>query len=106
MIGRPMAGCRDVVGGQHQDARFELGFERQRQVDGHLVAVEVGVERRADQRVQRMALPSTSTGSKAWMPRRCSVGARFRSTGWSCDDLLQDVPDLRALPSRVSSWRS
>ena len=29
-----------------------------------------------------MALPSTSTGSKAWMPMRCSVGARFSSTGW------------------------
>ena len=31
----------------------------------------------------RIALPSTSTGSNAWMPRRCSVGARFSSTGWS-----------------------
>src|ERR1044071_7835161 len=30
-----------------------------------------------------MALPSTSRGSKAWMPRRCSVGARFRKTGCS-----------------------
>ena len=31
----------------------------------------------------RIAFPSTSTGSKAWIPRRWSVGARFRSTGWS-----------------------
>src|SRR5215203_5726474 len=31
----------------------------------------------------RMALPSTSTGSNAWMPRRWSVGARLSSTGWS-----------------------
>ena len=30
-----------------------------------------------------MALPSTRTGSKAWMPRRCRVGARLRSTGCS-----------------------
>src|SRR5215213_6630218 len=30
-----------------------------------------------------IALPSTSTGSKAWMPRRWRVGARFRSTGCS-----------------------
>ena len=30
-----------------------------------------------------MALPSMSTGSNAWMPRRWSVGARFRSTGCS-----------------------
>ena len=30
-----------------------------------------------------MALPSTSSGSKAWMPRRCSVGARLSNTGCS-----------------------
>jgi hypothetical protein len=30
-----------------------------------------------------IALPSTSTGSKAWMPRRCRVGARLSSTGCS-----------------------
>ena len=30
-----------------------------------------------------MALPSISWGSKAWMPRRCSVGARLSSTGCS-----------------------
>ena len=29
----------------------------------------------------RMALPSTSLGSNAWMPSRCSVGARLSSTG-------------------------
>src|SRR5690606_41604372 len=29
-----------------------------------------------------MALPSTSVGWKACIPRRCSVGARLRSTGW------------------------
>ena len=31
----------------------------------------------------RMALPSTRIGSKAWMPRRCRVGARLSMTGWS-----------------------
>ena len=30
----------------------------------------------------RMASPSMSTGSKAWIERRCSVGARLSSTGW------------------------
>ena len=29
-----------------------------------------------------IARPSTKTGSNAWMPRRCSVGARFNRTGW------------------------
>ena len=30
-----------------------------------------------------IALPSTSTGSNAWMPSRCRVGARLSSTGCS-----------------------
>ncbi len=30
-----------------------------------------------------IALPSISTGSKAWMPKRCRVGARFSITGCS-----------------------
>ena len=30
----------------------------------------------------RIAFPSTSVGSNAWMPIRCSVGARFSNTGW------------------------
>ena len=30
----------------------------------------------------RIAFPSIKVGSNAWMPIRCSVGARLRSTGW------------------------
>ena len=41
-----------------------------------------------------MALPSTRIGSKAWMPSRCSVGARLRKIGCSLDDFLEEVPDL------------
>ena len=39
---------QDVVGRHHQHARFQLRFQRQRNVHGHLVAVEVGVESGAD----------------------------------------------------------
>lgn len=34
---------QDVVGGHHQRTRFQLGFQRQRYVNGHLVTIEVGV---------------------------------------------------------------
>ena len=44
-------GRQNVVRGQHQHAGFNLRFRRQRNVHGHLVAVEVRVERGADQRV-------------------------------------------------------
>src|SRR6266699_3448698 len=55
---RAVGGVQDVVGRHHQHARFELRLERQRHVHGHLVAVEIGVERRANQRMQldRLAL--------------------------------------------------
>ena len=32
---------------------------------------------------KRIALPPTNTGSKAWIPKRCRVGARFNITGCS-----------------------
>ena len=42
----------DVVGRHHQCASFKLCLNRQRYVYRHLVAIEVGVEGGADQRVQ------------------------------------------------------
>src|SRR5262249_19046760 len=43
--------AEDVVGGHHEHGRFDLGLDGQRQVDGHLVAIEVGIESLADQRM-------------------------------------------------------
>jgi hypothetical protein len=51
-------------------------------VDGHLIAVEVGVVSRADERMDANGLAFDRSGSKAWIERRCSVGARFSKTGW------------------------
>ena len=47
-----VGGRQDVVGRHHQNARFQLRFERQRNVHGHLVAVEVGIEGGAYQRMK------------------------------------------------------
>jgi hypothetical protein len=44
--------AEDVVGAHHQHAGLHLRLHGQRHVHGHLVAVEVGVEGGADQRVQ------------------------------------------------------
>ena len=52
MIGLTARGREDVVRAHHEHARFHLRFDRERHVHRHLVAVEVGVEGRADQRVQ------------------------------------------------------
>ncbi len=49
--GLPSAGFRMLLVDSIRIARLGLRLGRQRQVHGHLVAVEVGVERRADERV-------------------------------------------------------
>ena len=88
---------QDVVGRHHQHARLELGFQRQRHVDRHLVAVEVGVEGGADQRMEldRLALDQhrlERLDAQPMQGRRAVEQHRMLA-----DDLLEDVPDLRPL---------
>ena len=55
---------QDVVRGEHEHARFHLRFGRQRDVDGHLVAVKVSVEGGADQRMDLDGLAFNQHGLK------------------------------------------
>src|SRR5450631_576436 len=48
-----------------------------------------------------MALPSINTGSNAWMPRRCRVGARFNNTG--CSRITSSRMSHTSGPSRSTS---
>ncbi len=92
-----VGGRQDVVRRHHQGARLELRLDGQRHVHGHLVAVEVRVERRADQGVQlnRLALDQhrlERLDAEA-VQGRCAV----QEHGMLADDLLEDVPHLRSL---------
>jgi hypothetical protein len=94
-----------IVGRQHQGAGFHLRFERQRDVHGHLVAVEVGVERHADQRVQlnRLAFDQhrlESLDAETVQRRRTVQHDRMFA-----DHLFEDVPHFRHFLSRPASWR-
>ena len=105
MIGSPLRGQQHVVRGQHQRARFHLRLERQRHVHGHLVAVEVGVERRADQRVQldRLAFDQhrlERLDAEAVQRRRAVQHHRVLA-----DHLFEDVPHDRLLRSRPCASR-
>ena len=84
----------DVVRREHEHAGLGLRLRRQRQMDGHLVAVEVGVERVADERVHLDRLALDEHGLERLdaqaVQRRCAV-EQHRMLG---DDLLEDVPDL------------
>ena len=89
--------AEDVVRRHHQRRGFDLGFDRQRQVDRHLVAVEVGVEALTDQRVNLDRVPFHQDRLERLNPdavqRRCPV----QQHGVILDHLVQDVPDLFVL---------
>ncbi len=90
-------GMQDVVRRHHQHARFELRFERQRNVHGHLVAVEVGVEGSTNQRVKLDRL----TLDQLWLERLDAEPVQRRRAvqhhRMLADDLVEDVPDFRLL---------
>ena len=84
-----------VVCRQHEDTRLGLCFGGQGQVNRHLVTVEVGVERGADQRVQLNCLALDQhrlEGLNAeTVERRCSV----EEHRVFLDDVVENVPHLR-----------
>ena len=97
MIGSPFAGERMLFEDEHQRPRLHLRLERQRHVNGHLVAVEVGVERRADERMEldRLALDELRLerlDAQAVQRRRAVEEHRVLA-----DHLVEDVPHHRRL---------
>ena len=89
-----LAGCRraQVVRREHEHAGLGLSPAGQRHVDRHLVAVEVGVEGRADQRVQVDSLALDQHRLKGLdgqtVQGRCTVEQHDAAV----DDLFEDIP--------------
>ena len=92
-----VGGVQDVVGRHHQHARFELRFERQRNVDGHLIAVEVGVEGRADERMQLDRLALDQHRLERLDAEAVERGRAVEHDRMFADHLVEDVPNLRLL---------
>ena len=90
-------GREDVVGGHHQRARFELGFQGQRHVHRHLVTVEVGVERRAHQRVQLDRLTFNQHRLERLDAQTVERGRPVQHHRVLADHLGEDVPHLGGL---------
>jgi len=67
----------------HHLSGLSYGSFGERNMHCHLVAIKIGIEAVQTKGWSWIALPSISTGSKAWMLNRCKVGARFSNTGWS-----------------------
>ena len=94
----PVLGVQDVVGGQHEHAGFGLGFHGQRYVHGHLVAVEVGVEGGADQRMQLDGAALHQHRLKGLDAQTVQGGSAVQQHGMLVDHVLQHVPHLGTHP--------
>ena len=89
---------QDVVRGQHEQPRLGLGLRGEREVDGHLVTVEVRVERRAHERVDLDGLALDEHGLEGLDAEAVQRGSTVQEDRVLLDDLLENVPDLRARP--------
>ena len=85
---------QDVVGRHHQHARLKLRFQRQGHVHGHLVAVEVGVEGRADERMQLDRLALDQHGLERLNAEAVQRGRAVQHDRVFANDLVEDVPNL------------
>ena len=97
MIGLPLRRRQDVVGRHHEGAGLDLRLDRQRHVDRHLVAVEVGVVGRADERMELDGLALDEhrlerLDAEAVQRRRAVQEHRVLA-----DHLVEDVPHLGTL---------
>ena len=91
-----MGRAQHVVGRQHEDAGLGLRLGRQRQVDRHLVAVEVGVERRADERVDLDGLALDEHRLEGLDAEAVQRGRTVQEHRVLLDDVLEHVPHLGA----------
>ena len=95
---RLAAGRREnVVGGHHEDARFELRLQRQGHVHRHLVAVEVRVEGRANQRMKLDRLTLDEHRLERLNAQTVQRRRPVEKHRVLANHLFQDIPDLGAL---------
>ena len=95
---RPAAGrAEDVVGGHHEQARLQLGFDGQRHVNGHLVAVEVGVIGGADQGVDADGLAFDELGFEGLHREPVQGGGAVEQHRMAAGHFFENVPNLGGL---------
>ncbi len=87
----------DVVRAHHEHAGFHLRLDRKRHVDGHLVTVEVGVERRANERVKLNGLAFDEHRLERLNAETVERRRAVQKNRVLADDFLENVEDLGAL---------
>ena len=95
--GRPLAGDQDVAGRHHQDVGLELRLRRKRHVHSHLIAVEVGVIGRTDERVNLDRLALDQYGFKGLDTEAVKSGRTIQEHRVLLDHGFESVPHLGGL---------
>src|SRR5690606_33004634 len=93
-VGTAVRRREQVVAGEHLEPRFGLGVDGQRHVDRHLVAVEVGVEGLADQRVELDGLTLDEDRLERLDAEAVERGSAVEEDHLVGDHLFERVPDL------------
>ncbi len=85
---------QDVVGGHHQHPRLDLRLQRQRHMNRHLIAVEVGIERRAHEGMQLDRLAFDQHRLEGLDTETVQRRGPVQHHRMFPDHPLEDVPDL------------
>ena len=85
----------DVVGGHHQSTRFELRFQRQRNMHRHLISVKVSVVCRADQRVQLNGLAFNKHRLECLNTQTVKCRCAVQQHWVLANDISKNIPDFR-----------
>ena len=82
------------MGAHHQRVSFHLGFDRQGQVNGHLVTVEVRIETFADQGVQVDGIAFDECWFEGLDTHAVERRVSVQKHGVVADDLFEDIPNF------------
>ena len=96
-IGWPARRRKQVVRREHQNARFDLCLGRKRNVHRHLVAVEVGVECRTDERVDLDRLTLDQHRLESLDTKTVKRRSTVQKNRMLANDFFENVPNDRLL---------
>ena len=85
-------GRQNVARAQHEHRRFHLRFRRERNVHGHLVAVEVRVESGANERVNADGFAFDESRFEGLNAEAVQGRGAVEKHGMLADDIFEDVP--------------
>ena len=91
---RTIGRTENIVRRHHQGVSFHLSFNGQRQMNSHLVPIEVGVKATADQRVQADCISLDERRLKRLNAHTMERRSPIQHHWMICDYFIKDIPDF------------